>query len=142
MSLNYWKWSVGEPYYKSPRKDKDRDRDKDTNKNAATSDYGYEETDQTTQQLSYDSGQNAIAQSLAFTDINELSYSRNSDNENKREYLDNKISDRELIGQRGTNPFSMQTSYVNDVVTRDMFLKPINTTQGQSRVSNKASASE
>ena len=138
MSINYWKWSVGEPYYKSPRKDKDRD----TNKTAANSDYGYEEGDQTTQQLSFDSGQNAIAQSLAFTDINELSYSRNSDNENKREYLDNKISDRELIGQRGTNPFSLQTSYVNDVVTRDMFLKPINTTQGQSRASNKASASE
>ena len=144
MSINYWKWSVGEPYYKSPRKDKDRDTNTNTNTNKTTtiSDYGYEEGDQTTQQLSYDSGQNAIAQSLAFTDINELSYSRNSDNENKREYLDNKISDRELIGQRGTNPFSMQTSYVNDVVTRDMFLKPINTTQGQSRVSNKASASE
>jgi hypothetical protein len=140
MSINYWKWSVGEPYYKSPRKDKDRDTN--TNKNTANTDYGYEEGDQTTQQLSFDSGQNAIAQSLAFTDINELSYSRNSDNENKREYLDNKISDRELIGQRGTNPFSMQTSYVNDVVTRDMFLKPINTTQGQSRASNKTSASE
>ena len=55
----------------------------------------------------------------------------------KRETLDNKISDREMISQRGTNPFSMQTSYVNDVVTRDMFLKPINTTQGRTKNQNK-----
>ena len=46
------------------------------------------------------------------------------------------MSDRELISQRGTNPFSMQTSYVNDVVTRDMFLKPINTTQGRTKNQN------
>jgi hypothetical protein len=56
--------------------------------------------------------------------------------ESKRESLDNKISDRELVSQRGTNPYSMQTSYVNDVVTRDMFLKPINTTQGRTKNQN------
>jgi hypothetical protein len=47
------------------------------------------------------------------------------------------MSDRELISQRGVNPFSAQTSYVNDVVTRDMFLKPINTTQGRTKNQNK-----
>ena len=41
--------------------------------------------------------------------------------------MDIKLADREMIAQRGINPF-FQTSYVNDVVTRDMFLKPINTT--------------
>jgi hypothetical protein len=134
--MNYWKWSNGETYYKSPR----RDIKEKTN---TGSDYGYEEGELTTQQLSYDSGQNAIAQSLAFTDINDLpNYSRNADNENKRENLDNKISDRELMGQRGTNPFSMQTSYVNDVVTRDMFLKPINTTQGRTKNQNKTSGED
>ena len=44
-----------------------------------------------------------------------------------REDLDNKISEREMIAQRGVNPF-LKTNYVNDVVTRDKFLKPINTT--------------
>ena len=134
--MNYWKWSNGETYYKSPR----RDVKEKTN---SASDYGYEEGELTTQQLSYDSGQNAIAQSLAFTDINDLpNYSRNGDNENKRECLDNKISDRELMAQRGSNPFSMQTSYVNDVVTRDMFLKPVNTTQGRTKNQNKTSGEE
>jgi hypothetical protein len=134
--MNYWKWSNGETYYKSPR----RDIKEKTN---TASDYGYEEGELTTHQLSYDSGQNAIAQSLAFTDMNDLpNFSRSNDNENKREYLDNKISDRELMAQRGSNPFSMQTSYVNDVVTRDMFLKPINTTQGRTKNQNKTSGED
>ena len=140
MSINYWKWSKGETYYKSPRKESKESKEikEIKEKTNTASDYGYEEGEQTTQEITYDSAQNAIAQSLAFTDINDLpNFLRNGDNENKREYLDNKISDRELMGQRGTNPFSLQTSYVNDVVTRDMFLKPINTTQGRTKNQNK-----
>jgi hypothetical protein len=53
----------------------------------------------------------------------------------RREDLDVKMADRELVSQRGVNPF-LQTSYVNDIVTRDMFLKPINTTQGRTKNSN------
>jgi hypothetical protein len=55
-------------------------------------------------------------------------FSRNQNQSGtRREDLDLKIADREMIAQRGVNPF-LQTSYVNDVVARDMFLKPINTT--------------
>ena len=32
-----------------------------------------------------------------------------------------------MIAQRGFNPF-LQTSYVNDIVSHDIFLKPVNTT--------------
>lgn len=49
---------------------------------------------------------------------------------NKREELDNRVADRELVQQRGANPFlASQSSYVNDIIVRDMFLKPINTSQ-------------
>jgi len=41
-----------------------------------------------------------------------------------------------MIAQRGVNPF-LQTSYVNDVVARDMFLKPINTTFERSKEKSK-----
>ena len=71
----------------------------------------------------YDTQQTAIQQSL------------NDEPQNRREALDHKMSDREKIGQRGANPF-LQSSYVNDVVVRDMFLKPINTTQGRSKENN------
>jgi hypothetical protein len=136
--MNYWKWSNGETYYKSPRKRVNQEQGQWQGQEQG---YIYEEGEQTTKQISYDSAQNAIAQSLAFADIDDYTNTNTnmniSNSQNKREHIDNKISDREMISQRGTNPFSNQTSYVNDVVTRDMFLKPINTTQGRTKNQNK-----
>jgi hypothetical protein len=123
--MNYWKWSNGETYYQSARINNTASKKMDANSN----------------QVKYDSNINAIEQSLAedlpsnFDSNFDSNFESNF--ESKRESLDNKISDRELVSQRGTNPFSMQTSYVNDVVTRDMFLKPINTTQGRTKNQNK-----
>lgn len=122
---NAWKWSTGEPYYKSARPNKPAEENDDPN-----------QTNQTNQ--SYDSQINAINQSLGddtfFNQDNDLMnitnsmFSRNQNaSGTRREDLDLKIADRELIAQRGVNPF-LQTSYVNDVVARDMFLKPVNTT--------------
>lgn len=50
---------------------------------------------------------------------------------NKREELGDKLANREMIQQIGFNPFLGQTNYVDDISTRDQFLKPINTTQGE-----------
>ena len=107
---NEWKWSTGETYYKSAKPKKK------------------------VEEQSYDSQTNAINQSLedeSFFNKDSITNSMFSRNQNvsgsKREDLDTKIADREMIAQRGFNPF-LQTSYVNDIVTRDMFLKPINTT--------------
>lgn len=104
-----WKWSKGEAYYKSARIEK-----------------------QGQKEPCYDSQINAINQSLEdfnhdsdIINVTNPMFSRNQ--ETKREDLDNKISGRELVAQRGVNPF-LQTSYVNDIVTSDMFLKPVNTT--------------
>ena len=120
--MKTWKWSTGEPYYKSARPEKQ------------------EQQSIATANLDYDSKQNAINQSLDdslfdATEFDMLSitnsmFSRNKNpSGNRREELDNKMSDRHMISQRGVNPFLQQTSYVNDIVTRDMFLKPINTSQ-------------
>lgn len=111
--MNRWKWSNGETYYRSARiKDTDTDNNPDI----------------------YDSQKNAINQSLAdnydYDSINITNsiFSRNKNEEStRREDLDDKMADRPLIAQRGINPF-MSSSYVNDVVTRDMYLKPICTT--------------
>ena len=71
-------------------------------------------------------------------DIKNSMFSRHEDNlGTRREDIDLKMADRELVSQRGVNPF-LQTSYVNDIVTRDMFLKPINTTQGRNKVNNSS----
>ena len=106
----FWSWTCKEPYSKTSRGIKKQD-------------------------LEYDSKQNAVTQSL--TDNNEDKdlmsitndiFSRHKEiSNNKRENLDEKISSRQLVPQCGTNPFQ-QTNYVDDIITRDMFLKPVNTT--------------
>lgn len=123
--MNYWKWSTGEAYYKSARPEK----------NVSKSN---------SQEYEYDSQRNAINQSLAdynqdsdLIDITNSMFSRNQlANGTRREDIDTKMADREMISQRGVNPF-LQTSYVNDIVTRDMFMKPINTTQGKTKVTTE-----
>lgn len=122
-----WKWSTGEAYYKSARPEKDERQQQ--------------------VEIGYDSQRNAINQSLADdsffnqdSDLINITNSMFSRNQNasgtRREDLDTKIADREMIAQRGVNPF-LQTSYVNDVVARDMFLKPINTTFERSKEKSK-----
>ena len=113
MNFYFWKWSISEPYYKSARP---------------------ENKQQDNHVSEYDTQKSAINQSLA-EDISHNQYiDMDTDmgaSNNRREDLDNKMADRELVLQRGANPFLQQSSYVNDIVVRDMFLKPINTTQGR-----------
>ncbi len=113
-----WKWSTGEAYYKSARPEKQQPVETDKNANS----------------LEYDSQKNAINQSLAdysqdsdLMDITNSMFSRNQNaSGTRREDIDIKMSDRELISHRGVNPF-LQTSYVNDIVTSYIFLKAIYT---------------
>jgi hypothetical protein len=130
--MNTWKWSTGEAYYKSARPEKQKEKEN----------VEYE----------YDSQKNAINQSLAddsffnqdsdLIDITNSMFSRNQNSSGtRRETLDTKMADRQMIAQRGVNPF-LQSSYVNDIVTRDMFLKPINTTQGRAKENNNEDNSQ
>ena len=112
MDFYFWKWTIGEPYYKSARREVNIQED-------------YKQKAEVSE---YDTQLNAINQSLS----DDLDTSNN-----KREELDNRVADRELVQQRGGNPFlTQQSSYVNDIVVRDMFLKPINTTQGRTKNKN------
>jgi hypothetical protein len=104
MNRYHWKWSIGEPYYKSAR------REQEVRQEVIRQDV-----------IRQDVRQDAINQSLE----------DDFQTSNKREDLDNKMADRELVLQRGANPFLQQSSYLDDVVVRDMFLKPVNTTQGR-----------
>ena len=105
MDFYFWKWSISEPYYKSARREV--------------------KVEQEHKISEYDTQLNAINQSLS----DDLEPSNNV-----REELDNRAAGRELVQQRGANPFlTQQSSYVNDIVVRDMFLKPINTTQGRTK---------
>lgn len=120
-----WKWSKGELYYKSTRQIESIN--KSNNNKEINNEKEYIDVINNT----------AIKQSLDGFSINDEyfdsfgfdpKFSRNENpTGNRREDLDNKMSDRELLFQRGTNPFLQTTNYVNDIVARDTYLKPQNT---------------
>lgn len=123
MFTQEWKWSNGEENLKSLRRKVNLTNTTNTstniepNKNAiilSLNDYENETQNE-----------NKIYDSFMFEPL----FSRNDNEMGKiREDLDNKISNRELIFQRGTNPFLQSSNYINDVVASDAFLKPKNTT--------------
>ena len=123
-----WKWSNGEEHYRSPRQQPPKIKQGEQN--------------------GFDSSINAINQSLDETffqsydsdlmNITNSMFQQNLEaNTSMREELDNKMTERDQVQQCGNNPFLGQTSYVNDIITRDMYLKPINTTNGERKASNQ-----
>jgi len=109
--IHFWKWSLGEGYYKSARPEKKQLHE---------------------EPVFINNDDNAVQRSLYedndMIDITNSIFSRNNlRNSSKREDLDNKISDREMIAQRGINPFLTNSSYVSDINASDVFLKPQNT---------------
>lgn len=111
-----WKWTKGESYERSIRikiknkKTEDDIEDFRTNveKTAYSSSLNYDEN--------------------TWDILNQSNASNGFKISNKREDLDLKISDRELVQQCGFNPFLANDTYVEDISIRDKFLKPINTT--------------
>lgn len=117
-----WKWTKGEPYERSKRLtnteyiENQQQFSQSMEKDAYTSSLHHDEN-------TWDILNNSLAAS-GFT------------TSNKREELDYKIADRDLVQQRGFNPFLDNNNYVNDVTVRDQFLKPVNTTQDRIKMTN------
>jgi hypothetical protein len=110
-----WKWTKGEPYERSRRlKHAQELENKQFSQEMATSAY--------TSSLNHDENTWELLNQSVATSGFKVS--------NKREELDSKIADRDMVQQIGFNPFLGDSSYVNDISIRDQFLKPINTTQG------------
>jgi hypothetical protein len=114
-----WKWSNGVSYKKSKRPNKndvieeniEQDEDEVFCKNVEESAYS--------SSLNHDENT---------WDILNLGLYNGFKQSNKREALDNKIADRELVQQKGFNPFLSDSNYVEDISNSDMYLKPLNTT--------------
>ena len=117
-----WKWTKGEPYERSRRIFKETDvvENEKFNKEIENSAYS---TSLNHDEHTWD----ILNQSLSGNGFKVS---------NKREDLDFKIADRELVQQRGNNPFLSETNYIDDISIRDQFLKPINTTQGRTKNTN------
>ena len=121
-----WKWTKGESYERSIRPQK-KEMYNNTISNTIISDEKFtEEVEKTaySSSLNYDEDTwDVLNQSI----YNGFRVS------NKREDLDMKIADRQLIQQIGSNPFLSNTNYVDDMNMRDKFLKPMNTTMDKEK---------
>ena len=113
-----WKWSKGEYYERSKRKQNTNISDVEENQEKFNAEM---EKSAYTSSLNYDENTWDI--------LNQSLYNNGFRVSNKRENLDMKMADREMIQQIGINPFLNNTNYVDDIANRDAFLKPVNTTQ-------------
>jgi hypothetical protein len=108
-----WKWTKGEPYERSRRlKHVEKLENEEFSKGVETSAY--------TSALHHDENTWDILNQGLYNGFEKT---------NKRETLDSKIADRELVQQTGFNPFLNDSNYVQDIEVSNLFLKPINTTQ-------------
>ena len=108
-----WKWTKGEPYERSRRIFK-------------------EQPEKDSEKFNKEIEQSAYATSLHHDEntwdiLNQTLSGNGFKVSNKREEIDTKMADRDMIQQIGNNPFLTETNYVNDISIRDQFLKPINT---------------
>ena len=109
-----WKWTNGEPYERSRR----------PNKKSAIEEENIQDElfSKRVEESAYSTSLNHDENTW---DILNQGFLKQS---NKREDLDNKIADRQLVQQKGFNPFLNDSNYVEDIAVSDMYLKPINTT--------------
>ena len=113
-----WKWSVGEPYQRSARFKRNEEEEIK---------YDKEKTSEQAYQQSFLSENDNW--SLDEFDINGFSQTQF----NKREDTYNKMSEREMMCQVNRNPFMPNNTYMDDVITQDQFLKPINTSMDREK---------
>ena len=109
-----WKWTKGEPYERSRRlKHVEKMENEQFSKEVEEAAY--------TTSLHHDEN----TWDILNQNLNGIGFKVS----NKREELDSKISNRELVQQIGFNPFLGESSYADDISIRDQYLKPLNTTQ-------------
>jgi hypothetical protein len=111
-----WKWSNGIPYKKSKR----------VTNNDITEEYIQDQDELFSRKVEESAYSTSLNHDENTWDILNQGFLKQS---NKREDLDDKIANRELVQQKGFNPFLNESNYVQDISNSDMYLKPVNTTQ-------------
>lgn len=120
-----WKWTKGGPYEKTTRVFKKKEPEQE-DRQVFSKDL---------ENLAYSSSLNYDENTWSI--LNDSVAANGFKLSNKREDLDLKMSNREMIQQIGANPFLTETNYADDIAIRDQFLKPINTTEGRVKNTNE-----
>jgi hypothetical protein len=144
-NLIFWKWSIGdgEVVERSLRKHtRIYPESNNVNVNVNTDESQRERqsqlvTDEHIESMAYT--QSMQCDSTNWSDTNDIMFLEHQfklASNNKREESYNKMAEREMVSQIGLNPFLHQNSetqtqnndtYIQDVINRDLFMKPVNT---------------
>jgi len=148
-NLIFWKWSIGdgELMERSLRKHtriypESNNVNVNVNVNVNTDESQRERqsqlvTDEQIESMAYT--QSMQCDSTNWSDTNDIMFLEHQfklASNNKREESYNKMAEREMVSQIGLNPFLHQKSetetqnndtYIQDVMNRDLFMKPVNT---------------
>jgi hypothetical protein len=116
-----WKWSNGKPYKKSKRVS-ENNTSEELFIQQEKEDFLNKKNEDTAYSISLNHDENTW-------DILNQGLYNGFEKTSKRETLDSKIANRELVQQTGFNPFLNDSNYVQDIEVSNLFLKPINTTQ-------------
>jgi len=136
-NLIFWKWSIGdgENMERSLRKNAkvylEFVNENTDNRERETQPV----TDEHIESMAYT--QSMQCDSTNWSDTNDIMFLEHQfklASNNKREESYNKMAEREMVSQIGLNPFlhqnvetQTQNTYIQDVINRDLFMKPVNT---------------
>jgi hypothetical protein len=136
-NLIFWKWSIGdgEQMERSLRKNA-KVYPEFANENSENAQRETQPvTDEHIESMAYT--QSMQCDSTNWSDSNDIMFLEHQfklASNNKREESYNKMAEREMVSQIGLNPFLNQNveaqhndSYIQDVINRDLFMKPVNT---------------
>lgn len=133
----FWKWSISDNEHieRSLRKNA---RIYPESNNAISDDIQRKTqpvTDEYIENMAYT--QSMQCDSTNWSDTNDIMFLEHQfrlASNNKREESYNKMAEREMVSQIGLNPFLHQNvetqnndTYIQDVINRDLFMKPVNT---------------
>ena len=136
-NLIFWKWSIGngEHMERSLRKNAKVHSEFNNENNDETPRQTQQVTDEHIENMAYT--QSMQCDSTNWSDSNDIMFIEHQfklASNNKREESYNKMAEREMVSQIGLNPFlhqnaeaQIQNSYIQDVINRDLFMKPVNT---------------
>ena len=137
QNLIFWKWSIGdgETMERSLRKTTKVYPEFDNENLDSAQRQTQPVTDEHIENMAYT--QSIQCDSTNWSDTNDIMFLEHQfklASNNKREESYNKMAEREMVSQIGLNPFLHQNaetqhndSYIQDVINRDLFMKPVNT---------------
>jgi hypothetical protein len=136
-NLIFWKWSIGDGEHmeRSLRRNAKVHPEFNNENPDDTQRQTQPVTDEYIENMAYT--QSIQCDSSNWSDTNDIMFLEHQfklASNNKREESYNKMAEREMVSQIGLNPFLHQNAetqnnntYIQDVINRDLFMKPVNT---------------